>query len=285
MYAVVSAIFAGVYSFLQKVAVERGFSPALINASTQLLVACMSFGAAFLYVGTNHWLLGVGLGVASGVTFMIGATSRMESLRFVDTAIFFPLYKTLGPLLTMVFGLVFFHEWFTSFELFGLLFGIAVPLLLLHKSEKSRQKDLVRGMVFLVVAAFFAAISSTIAKHGAEVLSSIFLYMAISESIGSIAGFTMYHMRDAKKDGGFVRNFFDKRFLSIIVPVGLLGLGSYGFLMAAFKAGGALAVVYTINSFYILIPIVLSIIVYKEHWNLRKALAIGLSIIALAFLG
>jgi len=34
-----------------------------------------------------------------------------------------------------------------------------------------------------------------------------------------------------------------------------------------------------------LIPIVLAVIFYNEHWNWQKAAAIGLSIVSLAFLG
>ena len=60
-----------------------------------------------------------------------------------------------------------------------------------------------------------------------------------------------------------------------------------GFLLTllAFVAGGPLGIVYTINSLYILLPIILAIIFYGEHWNFRKALAIGLSVVALAMLG
>ncbi len=42
-----------------------------------------------------------------------------------------------------------------------------------------------------------------------------------------------------------------------------------------------LAVVYTINSFSILIPIILSIIFFKEHFSFKKAFVIVLSIISI----
>ena len=44
---------------------------------------------------------------------------------------------------------------------------------------------------------------------------------------------------------------------------------------------GNLAVVFTINSFSILIPIILSIIFYKEHFNFKKGLVIVLSIVSI----
>ena len=56
-------------------------------------------------------------------------------------------------------------------------------------------------------------------------------------------------------------------------------------MLFAFSVGGTLAVVQTIHSMYILIPIVLAIIFYNEYWNLQKAAAIVLSVVSLAFLG
>ncbi len=61
--------------------------------------------------------------------------------------------------------------------------------------------------------------------------------------------------------------------------------GGFFFTLLAFIYGGPLGIVYTINSLYILPPIILAIIFYGEHWNLRKAVAIILSLVALALLG
>jgi uncharacterized membrane protein len=55
------------------------------------------------------------------------------------------------------------------------------------------------------------------------------------------------------------------------------------FIFYAYGNGGTLGVVQTINSMYILIPIVLAIYFYKEHWNAQKMLAVVLSVVALAF--
>jgi len=68
-----------------------------------------------------------------------------------------------------------------------------------------------------------------------------------------------------------------------VVLMGILQSCSFLFIMLAF-AEGTLSIVYTVQSLYILIPIILSIIIYKEHWNARKVVAIILSIAALALL-
>jgi drug/metabolite transporter (DMT)-like permease len=54
-------------------------------------------------------------------------------------------------------------------------------------------------------------------------------------------------------------------------------------LLYAFQSG-PVSTTYAINSTYILIPIILSIWYYGEHWNARKVIAIALSIGAVVLL-
>jgi len=56
---------------------------------------------------------------------------------------------------------------------------------------------------------------------------------------------------------------------------------SFTTFLYAFAFNGPLAVVYTIHSLYILIPIILSIIFFNEHWNTRKVIAIVASVAAI----
>jgi len=58
----------------------------------------------------------------------------------------------------------------------------------------------------------------------------------------------------------------------------VLQLLSFFFFTSALEWN--LAIVFTINSFGILIPIILSVFFYKEHFNLRKGLVILLSIVS-----
>ena len=61
-----------------------------------------------------------------------------------------------------------------------------------------------------------------------------------------------------------------------------LFLATYFFVKSTI--GSNLGVVYTINSFSLLIPIILSIFLYKEHFDMKKGLAIVLTIASLFFL-
>jgi uncharacterized membrane protein len=47
---------------------------------------------------------------------------------------------------------------------------------------------------------------------------------------------------------------------------------------------GQVSLVYTIQAHYIVIPIILSVIYYKEHMDLRKFAAVVLSMVAIGLL-
>jgi multidrug transporter EmrE-like cation transporter len=66
----------------------------------------------------------------------------MASLRNIDTVIFFPLYKTFSPILVTIISFFFFQEMLTMKEFFGILLGIAVPLMLITSHEEKRQTNL-----------------------------------------------------------------------------------------------------------------------------------------------
>ncbi len=284
IFALLSALFAGLHTYTQKIAVEKGYSSPIINVMNFSTSASLALITSFLFGLDNEQavIYGVLLAATGGAVHMLGSIVRMDGLRYVDTAIFFPLYKTIGPIFTVILGILFFNEWFTAGETIGITLGIIVPLLLVHKSEKARQLDLRKGILFVLISAFFTAVSASIAKLGSETVHNIFIFVAVTHIFGALSGifFNKFYKKNKNKT---LASSLSKRMLVIGLLGGVLQFATFVTFLLALKEGD-LAVVYTINSFYILIPIVLSIIFYKEHFNARKALAIGLSILAIFFL-
>jgi drug/metabolite transporter (DMT)-like permease len=211
---------------------------------------------------------------------------KVKALQFIDTTIYYPLFKLVSPILAIIFGIVFFQELFTATEWAGLLLGIFVPLLLINTGERGRQKNLVAGLMMVLVTAMIAASASVFGKYAAayalNVISAL-LVMSVGILLGSI-------IANYYKNGvGEVKKLFswhiDKAYTSLAVTRGVIMTVAAGLILVAYSLGGELAIVHTINSLYILIPIVLSIIFYNEHWNLQKAIAIILSVASLALLG
>lgn len=284
--AIVSSFFAGLHIFVQKVGAMREYNSSLLNTYSAGLSSVVGFAIAGLVEGYSEislWM--IGLGFLSGVVYIIGANLRMDGLRYIDTTIFLPLHKFVSPLAALVIGILFFSELLSLSEWLGVLFGMIVPLLLINKLENSRQRNLSKGLLLMFISALFAAMAAALNKEGAITFSSVLLFAAIANAFSALLGTVLYRLR--KKSAAGSNNeirYTDRGLLTLSAISGIIQVASFGTFMLAFAFGGSLAIVYTIHSLYILIPIILSIIFYREHWNVRKAVAIGLSIAALVLL-
>jgi drug/metabolite transporter (DMT)-like permease len=181
-------------------------------------------------------------------------------------------------------GDTFFSEGFSGVEWVGLFLSLSVPLLLVTHTEKSRQKNLFRGLRLLLSASLIAAVSVGAIKLGLDQTDNVLLFSLQVDLMLGIAGLITLFLQ-SKKFGlrSRISNSFRALFLVIVIVSGIFQFTNFVLLTFALSIG-SLGIVYTINSLYILVPIILSIIYYNEHWNYRKVTAIVLSIAALAFL-
>jgi len=136
----------------------------------------------------------------------------------------------------------------------------------------------------LVVAAILAVIASATIKLGTDYTDNILYFVTLTDIGLVVASVTWLVYRNGKFPiTKRLQSFKEPPFVALMVYMGMLFAASFAALVYAFESG-PLSIVYTVQSLYILIPIVLSIIFYNEHWNLRKLIAIMLSIAALALL-
>ena len=284
IYALISTFLAGFITFGFKVAAQYNFDSRLVISFLNLSLGIVSL-SVWLYLGADTAAaeLILALGIASGFGNAFSNIFKVLSLKDIDTAIFFPIYKTLGPIAITFIGISLFQESFSTFEIIGIVTGVVVPLLLIHKNEKDRQGNLWRGVLFLLFALLFSLIAATVTKAGADSTASLWLFMTamgFSGAIFALVPFIQPKLRQKIR----TEKLLNTKTVLLGVALGLIEVVlTYTFILAL--AGGSLAIVYTINSFYILIPIVLSVWFYQEHMNLRKGFAIGLSILAVVFFG
>lgn len=288
IFALASSVFAGIHTFSQKIAVERGYDSSLLNA-VSALVSCI--GAVLFFTATSSWAhvpFGLfELGVLSGAVFIFVSVLRMEGLRFIDSAIFFPLYKVIGPAVAAAIGVAFLGDVLSKNDVIGIALSCLVPLLLISKHEHHRQKNLTVGLVFMLASTVLASISAGInayALHSFPSQSLEIPLLAVAHGFTALFGFALFtrkhtwsHVREAYMSC-LTRPFI----LFAIVVGGLQFLAFYSLLLAL--SGGALSIVYSINAHYIVIPVLLSVWLYGEHWNTSKAFALAVSIVALVFL-
>lgn len=224
---------------------------------------------------TPLWLF-VLTAVVNGVFYLVAIITRIASLKNIHTTIYFPIYKTLGPALMLLVSLFVFSEPLNTYEWIGIMLGISVPLLLVSKSENNIQTNLRKGLLYLVIGTVFGVVSSSTAKIVTISDLNIFGYIFLSFLIGGTISLIYYKhtQRQAAESSDRLRR------VGIVSGV-MLFLSVYFFIKST---TGNLAIAYTINSFSILVPIILSIFIYNEHFNLKKGVVIAVTLLSLFFL-
>lgn len=285
--AVTGAILAGLSNFFFKVAASRGYNAevftlygGLVSAIAVGIVAWISHSSLFQF---NTFIL---IMLVAGIIASTGGIMKVYALRHIDSTIYFPLFKLLAPGLAIIFGVVWFAESFSKAEWIGLLLGLTIPLLLITKAENGRQNNLKAGLILILLTALTsssaAALNKLVIDGGISVLVGLF-YASFGVFIGTVV--TIIVKRGLWSTYRHIKQDSELKLIFYSSLRALFICASMGFILYAYSQEGTLAIVQTIHSMYILIPIVLSIIFYKEHWNLQKAIAIVLSVLSLVLLG
>ena len=286
MAAIASAFFGGISNFAFKVAAKRNYNSSVfslyggVTAIGMLAVALLIYPSPVLSSDQIKWLAFLASVIAAFTGIM-----KVIALRYIDSTIYFPLYKLLAPLLAIIMGVVLFSESFTLMQWAGMLLSLFVPLLLITKSESGRQNNLALGLLVVLVTGLTSTVSAVLYKYamdgGIPVLVALW-FSAWGILVGSML--SIVYTKGARATVQAVKEHSSYGLIywgclrAVLITVG------FGFMLYAY-ANGSLAIVQTVHSFYILIPIVLAIIIYGEHWNLQKAIAIFLSVGALALMG
>jgi len=285
--AICGAIAAGVSNFFFKVAAARNYNAELFifyGAIASLLIAVT------LLLAWQEPLLGFGATAAIllGAGFISAASGSMKVyvLRYIDSTIYFPLFKLLTPAFAIIVGVTWFSESFSFIEWVGLIVGLLVPLILITPAENSRQQNLKMGLVFVLVTSILSALTAVAGKYAIDAAVPVFTTLLLTV-FGLTAGSVglMIHKRGVSGLWSLIQTESALSLIQIAVTRAVLISFAVWAMLFAFSQGGTWSVVQTIHSMYILIPIVLAIIFYNEHWNWQKATAIALSVVSLGFLG
>jgi len=281
LYACATIICSGIGSFLQKVSAKHDHNSKVVTILSFVVTLLVAPTIWYIHdTPVDGWQVALFAGGLGGVLYALSYVLRITNLRYIDTTIYFPLYKTLGPLLVLVIGLSYFKDNLTTFDYWGIGIGVLVPLILLSRSEKHRQQNLTKGLLLLLLTASITALAFATSKIGVDSGVNIWLFMSLQAIVG-VTSAILYAVPKIKQEK--LLNFsLHKKAIWIGLLLGLVDTLNIFFILMALTTG-LVSVVYTVNSFYILIPIVLSVILYGEHMNMRKAVAIGLSIASVVF--
>jgi len=286
LFAIASAFVGGISFFTNKYATTKEHDPELSILYGTIVSFILITGAALFFSDiSNLSSFIIILGLVVGVINSIAALLKMTTLQHLDVTIFLPLQKVLGPILILLVGLLIFKESFTLYEWFGMSIGLLVPLILIDKTEHTRQSNLLLAFGFVFFVALLGTLSSSIGKVSVDIAQDAW-WVAATTNFGMVLGAIALFVIKNKTIHSCTQVITTNSSANLCLTASIRGVTRIGSSLLFFFAllwGGKFVLVSFINSLYILIPIVLSILIYKEHINIRKSLAIIISLFSLYF--
>lgn len=278
IYALSSAIFMGFYVFIQKISAEKNHNSA--NTTFYSMFTSSIVGVIYIIITKEILTSIVFILIVSTINILFYYTAvvtRIDALKLMPATIYLPLYKIISTFILFFITILFFKEEIKLIQFIGIIFATLVPILLIEKKKKKKKKfKIEKGIILLIIGAIGTVGSSSVSKYVASSELNILYYVTITYLVGGFLGVLQY-----KKTKHISHNNIGSLKWGIIS--GILMFLAFMSYLNAFKTGN-LVIVYSINSLSILIPFILSIIIYKEQLNFRKALAVIFTILTLIIL-
>ena len=271
LYAFGSALFAGATSILAKIGIEEVDSH-LATALRTIVVLVFSWLMVFI-VGSQNQLTAISIksyvflilsGMATGASWLC----YFKALQLGDINKVVPIDKS-STILTMILAFVFLKEDITIPMIIGMIaIGIGTYLMIQKKEEGEKQVKNKVWLIYAVLSAVFASLTSILAKVGIENVESN-LGTAIRTIVVLIMAWIIVFLQ---KKHGQVKNISKKSF----VFIGLSGIATGASWICYYKAlhDGLASIVVPIDKLSILVTVAFAYIFLRE--KLSRSSMVGL---------
>lgn len=279
LYAFGSALFAGATSILAKIGIEEVDSH-LATALRTIVVLVFSWLMVFI-VGSQNQLTAISIksyvflilsGMATGASWLC----YFKALQLGDVNKVVPIDKS-STILTMILAFVFLKEDITIPMISGMIaIGIGTYLMIQKKEEEQKQVKNKIWLIYAVLSAVFASLTSILAKVGIENVESN-LGTAIRTIVVLIMAWIIVFLQ---KKHGQVKNISKKNF----VFIGLSGIATGASWICYYKAlhDGLASIVVPIDKLSILVTVAFAYIFLRE--KLSRSSMVGLILITVGTL-
>lgn len=279
LYAFGSALFAGATSILAKIGIEEVDSH-LATALRTIVVLVFSWLMVFI-VGSQSQLVDISIksyiflilsGMATGASWLC----YFKALQLGDVNKVVPIDKS-STILTMILAFVFLKEDITIPMISGMIaIGIGTYLMIQKKEEEQKQVKNKIWLIYAVLSAVFASLTSILAKVGIENVESN-LGTAIRTIVVLIMAWIIVFLQ---KKHGQVKNISKKSF----VFIGLSGIATGASWICYYKAlhDGLASIVVPIDKLSILVTVAFAYIFLRE--KLSRSSMVGLILITVGTL-
>lgn len=276
LYAFGSAFFAGATSILAKIGVKDVDSH-VATAIRTIVVLIFSWLMVFIVgsqgtiadISTRTFIFLILSGLATGASWIC----YFKALQLGDVNKVVPIDKS-STILTMILAFIFLGENITINMIIGMI-GIGIgTYLMIQKKEESNK--IIRGnswIVYAVLSAVFASLTSILAKVGIENVESN-LGTAIRTIVVLIMAWVIVFVTQKQND---VKKI-DKRSLIFII---LSGIATGGSWLCYYKAlqDGLASIVVPIDKLSILFTVLFAYIFLKEKLSKKSVLGLILIVV------
>ena len=271
--AVFSAVFAGITAILAKCGIRKTNSDlatamrtAVVLAFSIIMVLIVgSFGTVFQISGRS-WLFLVLSGLATGASWIC----YFKALSMGDVNKVIPIDKS-SVILTVLFAIVIFGETESlAVKLIGTALIGAGTFLMIEKKAVTKEANGMGWLVYAVLSAVFAALTSVLAKLGISGVESN-LGTVIRTAVVLLMAWIIVFIKGEHKG---IKSI-DRRELVFIVLSGLATGASWLCYYYAVQ-NGVLSVVVPIDKMSILITVLFSLLFLKEKLSVKAAIGLAL---------
>ena len=279
LYAFGSALFAGATSILAKIGIEDVDSH-VATALRTIVVLIFSWLMVFI-VGSQSQLVDISIksyiflilsGMATGASWLC----YFKALQLGDVNKVVPIDKS-STILTMVLAFIFLKEDITVSMVIGMIaIGLGTYLMIQKKEEEQKEVKNKAWLIYAVLSAVCASLTSILAKIGIENVESN-LGTAIRTIVVLMMAWLIVFLQ---KKHGQVKKISKKSLLFI----GLSGIATGASWLCYYKAlhDGLASIVVPIDKLSILLTVAFAYIFLKE--KLSKKSAAGLILITVGTL-
>lgn len=277
--AILSAVFAGLTSILAKCGIRRTDSDlatalrtAVVLVFAWIMVFVVGSQTSITAISSTSLLFLILSGLATGASWIC----YFKALSMGDVNKVVPIDKS-STILTVLLAIICFGETANIAVKLIATAILAVGVFLMVEKKKSEGKQVEKGwMVYAILSAVFAALTSILAKVGISGVESN-LGTAIRTAVVLLLAWGIVFAR--KKHKGLAT--LDRRELLFIV---LSGIATGASWLAYYYAlgNGEVSVVVPIDKMSILVTVAFSYVVFKE--KLSKKAAVGLALMTVGTL-
>ena len=280
IYALITSLWVGLYWFAQKIKAENPkqsdtgfiFYTYLIFLVTGLTWVYLTWESWVLYDYTamtySFWIM---------FLYTIVVKTRLLSLRYLSSSTYFINYRIFSSIWLLLLGMFVFSETISFKEILWVLVGFIVFYLLIEKKDNTEsKKDLQRGFIFMFIWSICIAGLQSINKDFALSWLNIYFLVLYSGFFGIIFAILL---KGKEKIYQIVEIQSWRQGVFLITSWIIFSIATVTNNLAFIWWD--LAIVYKIISYSLFIPIILSIIFYKEQVSSKKLIAFALTVLSI----